>query len=101
MLKKISIPEFNQNSLMTNIQLHFSGPLTFTSGSKCVFQPEYEKSQGIYLWTIRQAETNEHLIHYVGETVQLAKRHRTHLVGILGMDAGIFNPDKVQHGVLE
>jgi hypothetical protein len=86
---------------MTNISLNFEGPFTFTGGDNSVFHSPLAASSGIYLWTVRQRRDNTHLIHYVGETVSLGKRHREHLTHILGLNYGIFCPDKAQEGVCE
>jgi hypothetical protein len=53
------------------------------------------------LWTVRQASDNTYLIHYVGETVHLGNRQREHLIQILGLNYGIFDPDKARRGVCE
>lgn len=83
------------------IALNFAGPFTFTGGESCVFQAPCAGAAGIYLWTIKQRSDQTHLIHYVGETLSLGKRHREHLIHILGMNYGIFHPDKAQEGVCE
>lgn len=86
---------------MESIRLDFSGPFTFTEGESSVFRSPYAKSQGIYLWAIKQKEGNYHLIHYIGETTSFAKRQKEHLIHILGLNYGIFDPEKVQSGELE
>lgn len=86
---------------MTDIALNFVGPFTLVDGKACVFHSAFAASPGIYLWTIRQDYDDTHLIHYVGETVSLGKRHREHLIQILGLNYGIFNPDKARQGVSE
>lgn len=84
---------------MTHIDLNFVGPLTLMEGSNCLFHSAFAASSGIYLWTIKQVADNTHLVHYVGETVSLGKRHRDHLIHILGLNYGIFDPYKAQQGV--
>ncbi len=86
---------------MSDLRLHFDGPFAFSDGPDSVFRSRFSRSAGVYLWTIRQASDNTHLIHYVGETAQLGNRHREHLVQILGLNYGIFNPDKAREGVCE
>jgi hypothetical protein len=86
-------------AIKTNITLDFEGPYTFLSGGTSVFLSPCATSRGVYLWTIRQREDDAHLIHYVGETKSLGKRHRKHLTAILGLDYGIFGPDRAQEGV--
>jgi len=86
---------------MTDIDLNFVGPFTLIDGKACVFHSAFAASPGIYLWTIKQDDDNTHLIHYVGETVSLGKRHREHLIQILGLNYGIFDPEKARQGVSE
>ncbi len=85
----------------TAISLNFVGPLAFTAGQRSVFECPFSVAAGIYLWTIKQRSDETHLIHYVGETVSLGRRHREHLIHILGLDYGIFHPEKAQEGVSE
>ncbi len=84
-----------------DISLKFHGPYTFTDSPMSVFSCGYAKSEGIYLWTVRQSGTQHHLIHYVGETIGLAKRQREHLTAILGLNYGIWDPEKARNGVSE
>jgi hypothetical protein len=86
---------------MSDLQLYFDGPFTFCAGPDSVFCSRFCGSAGVYLWTIRQPSDNTHLIHYVGETVRLGNRQREHLIQILGLNYGIFDPDKARHGVCE
>ena len=86
---------------MADISLNFEGPFTFTGGGGSVFHSPFAASSGIYLWTFRQRSDNTHLIHYIGETVSLGRRHREHLIQILGLNYGIFAPDKATEGVCE
>jgi hypothetical protein len=85
----------------SDISLNFVGPFTFTEGAVSVFEARFSRAAGIYLWTIRQSRDNSHLIHYIGETRDLAKRHREHLIHILGLNYGIFDPEKAQDGEAE
>jgi hypothetical protein len=86
---------------MNDIHLNFIGPFTFTDGNSSLFRSAYAASSGIYLHTIRQYSDNAHLIHYVGETALLGKRHKEHLIQILGLNYGIFDPDKARKGICE
>jgi hypothetical protein len=86
---------------MTDINLNFVGPFTFLDGSNCLFRSPLAASSGVYLWTIKQDFDNTHLIHYVGETAAFGKRHKEHLIHILGLNYGIFDPDKARQGVCE
>jgi hypothetical protein len=81
------------------IELNFTGPYKFSQPGNNIFTSPYAESAGVYLWTIRQKCDGSYLIHYVGETASFAKRQRQHLIGILGLDAGIFDPDRAQNGV--
>jgi hypothetical protein len=84
---------------MMDLQLHFDGPFTFTDGATSIFSCRWSQSAGIYLWTIRQQGDDSHLVHYVGETAQLGRRHREHLIHVLGLNYGIFAPDEARKGV--
>jgi hypothetical protein len=85
----------------TEIPLNFVGPFTFTAGERSVFYAPCAAAPGVYLWTITQRNDQTHLIHYVGQTKALGPRHRQHLLGILGLNYGIFHPEKAQEGVCE
>jgi hypothetical protein len=85
----------------TDIKLDFKGPFTFNRSGNYLFESQFAKSPGIYLWTIKQRNNKSHLIHYVGETVSFAKRQKEHLIHILGMNYGIFDPEKAQDGICE
>ena len=86
---------------MADLQLHFDGPYTFTAGDRSLFHASCAKAAGVYLWTFRQNSDSSHLIHYVGETISFAKRQREHLIHILSMNYGVFDPDKAQQGIAE
>jgi len=83
---------------MVDITLHFDGPFIFSEGNNSVYHAPNANSAGIYLWTIRQVANGSHLIHYIGETVNLARRHQEHLIQILGLNYGIFDPDDARVG---
>lgn len=87
--------------MLPSIKLHFTGPFTFIKKGNYLFDAPCASSAGVYLWTIRQRSDNSHLIHYVGETVSFAKRQREHLIHVLGLSYGIFDPEKAQDGVCE
>ena len=86
---------------MTDVELHFDGPYTFTPGERSLFHAPCAQATGVYLWTFRQDVDGAHLIHYVGETLSFAKRHREHLIHVLSMNYGLFEPEKAQQGVSE
>jgi hypothetical protein len=85
----------------SKISLNFTGPFTFMKSGNYIFDAPCASASGVYLWTIRQRNDNSHLIHYVGETISFAKRQREHLIQILGLNYGIFDPVKAQNGVCE
>jgi hypothetical protein len=82
------------------MNLTFSGPFTFT-GPDSIFDAPCSASAGVYLWAIRQRADDAYLIHYVGETASLGKRHRDHLTHILGLNYGLIDPVKAREGVCE
>ena len=84
-----------------DIELNFSGPYSFSEPKNNVFSASCANVAGVYLWTIQQRSDNSHLIHYVGETISFAKRQREHLINILGLNYGIFDPVKAQEGVCD
>lgn len=83
----------------SDIELNFIGPFSFSSIENYLFDAPCVKATGVYLWTIRQLDDSSHLIHYIGETVSFAKRQREHLIQILGMNYGIFDPNEAQKGI--
>ena len=84
---------------MEDVELHFGGPFTLSAGPRSLFHSCVANTSGVYLWTFRQRSDGSHLIHYVGETISLAKRHKEHLTHMLGMNYGVFDPDKAEQGV--
>ncbi len=82
-------------------ELNFTGPYRFRENGNSLFNSPFARSAGIYLWTVQQRSDSSHLIHYIGETTSFARRHREHLVQILGLNYGIFNPDMAQDGICE
>ena len=94
------MPRFEgRENLKLDITLNFVGPFSFSSEKKSLFKSECAQSAGIYLWTIKQKNDNSFLIHYVGETTNFSRRHREHLIHILGLNYGIFDPEKAQNGI--
>jgi hypothetical protein len=84
---------------MRSLQLHFNGPLTFTPGDRCLFHSPLRDVACVYLWTIRSDRDHRHYIHYVGEAGSFARRQKEHLVNILGLNYGIFDPVKARQGI--
>ncbi len=88
----------NHGDEMNDVSIHFEGPLTFGAGPDSLFQSPLAGAAGVYLWTFRQVPAGSHLIHYIGETYSFARRQREHLIHILGMNYGIFDPADAQAG---
>lgn len=86
---------------METLNLNFTGPFSFLDRHNSVFTAPCAGAAGVYLWTIEQGADRTHMVHYVGETTSLAKRHRVHLIHILGLNYGIFDPDEAQRGICE
>ena len=77
-------------TLSGSLNLYFQGPFTLTEGDRCLFDCVLRDEPCVYLWTIRN-DDGRYFIHYVGETDKFAARQRQHLIGILGLDSGIFD----------
>lgn len=84
---------------MADLRLHFEGPFTYTAGENCVFRPAFVELPCIYLMAVRQSCDGSYLVRYIGETWNLAKRQKEHLVGFLGMNYRLFDPQKAQQGI--
>lgn len=81
------------------ILLKFYGPYTFTAGSSYLFKSEFAKSEGIYIWTIKDEQHQQNLVHYIGETICFGKRQREHLIQITGLNYRIIDPTMARKGV--
>lgn len=81
------------------ITLNFQGPFTIKSlgNYDCGSKRDIE---GIYLWTVRQANSYDYLIHYIGESTKLIRRQSEHLTEVLGLNYGIFDPELITQGEL-
>lgn len=86
---------------MDEIQLEFKGPFSFTDAGNSIFNIEHENTEGIYLWTTQQENEQYHLIHYIGQSQNVAARQQDHLTAILGLHYGIYDPKKAQKGISE
>jgi len=84
-----------------DVDLIFGGPYTLSAGPRSLFHANVADAAGVYLWTFKQRSDGSHLIHYVGETISFAKRHREHLTHVLGLNYGVFDPDQAEQGVSE
>ncbi len=84
---------------MIQKSLHFSGPFGFQLGEISLFHSQYAKSEGIYLWVIKDKVRNMNYIHYVGETERgFAERHREHIMSILNMHYYIADAESAARG---
>lgn len=83
---------------MKTLSVHFTGPLTFSPGERCLFESPLGAKSCVYLWTVRREPDGVHLIHYVGEASRFAPRQREHLIQILGLNHGIFDPAAARRG---
>lgn len=78
--------------------LNFHGPFKF-AGDNSVFCCTFAKSTGVYIWVIKDELHNVNYVGYVGETTNLAKRHREHFKSIMGMDYRILDVEAAKQGV--
>lgn len=83
----------------TGVVLTFQGPFTFTKGPRYLFHSGLLKSEGIYIWTIKDEVDNVNYVHYVGETGYFARRQRQHLVQITGLNYPILDADFARQGL--
>lgn len=79
--------------------MNFSGPFKFERGERYLFNSEFLKSQGIYIWTIKDEKNNQNLIHYIGETVSFGKRQKEHFIQMTGLNYRIIDPDSARQGI--
>lgn len=83
---------------MFDLRLDFKGPYRFVAGDDCLFNSSHASCAGVYLWTFVQETDGTHLVCYVGETVNFARRHREHLIHILGMNYGFIKASAAKRG---
>ncbi len=83
-----------------SIELNFIGPYGFENIVKDLIH-DGKEIEGIYLWAIKQSNSNRYLIHYIGESTKIIKRQQEHLIEILGLNYGIFNPLELSKGKIE
>jgi len=81
------------------IRLHFRGPFTFTGGDRSLFHCSLTGAPCVYLWTFKSDLDGRYWIHYIGEAASFAKRQREHLIGLLGLHYGIFDPVEARKGI--
>jgi hypothetical protein len=82
-----------------SINLHFHGPFKFTAGDNDLFKSEFARSEGIYIWTIKDEMNNANYVHYIGETFSFAKRMREHFTHIAGLNYRILEPAAARQGI--
>lgn len=70
----------------TQVQLHFSGPFSWTGsqGIPCIFTAEPARRPGVYLWTVNTGKGE--LVYYVGETgrsfaTRMTEHFKEHMAG--------------------
>ena len=62
-----------------SIELNFIGPYGFENIVKDLIH-DGKEIEGIYLWAIKQSNSNRYLIHYIGESTKIIKRQQEHLI---------------------
>ena len=60
---------------------------------------KYNQDEIIYLWIIKDTDSNINYIHYVGETINFSKRQKEHLAHILGLNYYVIDANLVKQGV--
>ena len=83
------------------IVLDFKGPYKFTQGENYLFNSEYAKSEGVYLWIIKVKKTNRNYVHYIGETKTFGKRHREHFIHTVGLNYGFIDAKLATEGIVK
>jgi len=81
------------------ITLDFFEPLKFIKGDNYLYDTEFVKSEGIYIWTIKDDKSGNNYIHYLGETVSFGKRQKEHLIQMTGLNYRIIDPDLARQGI--
>ena len=84
---------------LEKMTLHFQGPFKFIKGENYLFDCEFVKSEGIYIWTIKDERNSINYIHYIGETVSFAKRQKEHIIQITGLNYKIIEPNEARNGI--
>ena len=79
--------------------LTFYGPFTFTRGEHYLFNTPFTKSEGIYIWTIKDGVDKINYVHYIGETVCFGRRQRQHLIQMTGLNYKIIDADFARQGL--
>lgn len=79
--------------------LNFHGPFTFTKGADYLFDTDFVKKEGLYIWTIKDEVDKLNYVHYIGETVCFGRRQREHLIQITGLNYRIIDADFARQGL--
>lgn len=83
----------------TAMELTFYGPFTFTKGAHYLFDTNFLKREGLYIWTIKDEVDKINHVHYIGETGYLARRQRQHLVQMTGLNYPILDARFARQGL--
>jgi hypothetical protein len=81
------------------ISLTFQGPFTFTKGTRYLFNAGFLRSEGLYIWTIKDDVDQMNHVHYIGETGYFARRQRQHLIQITGLNYPILDANFARQGL--
>lgn len=85
------------NRMSTTLTFH--GPFKFTRGEHYLFNTDFIKSEGLYIWTLKDEVDNTNYVHYIGETVCFGRRQRQHLIQITGLNYRIIDADFARQGL--
>jgi hypothetical protein len=80
------------------LALEFHGPFQLTAGLNSLYESEFVRYEGIYLWTIKDEVKNLNYVHYIGETTSFGKRQKEHLTNIVGLNYLILNAEQARLG---
>lgn len=83
----------------TAITLNFQGLFKFTEGENYLYDSAHAKSEGIYIWTIKDEENRINYVHYIGKTSSFGKRQKEHLIQMAGLNYRIIDPDFARQGI--
>jgi len=84
---------------MFEINLNFNGPFNIEEIESYPLNGRRD-IEGLYLWTVKQSNSNNYLIHYIGESSKIIRRQSEHLTEVLGLNYGIYDPDSLRNGKL-
>jgi len=81
------------------ITLDFVGPLKFCKTERYLFESEFVRSEGIYIWTIKDEINGKNYVHYIGETNEFGKRQKEHFLQITGLNYRIIDAGFARQGI--